>query len=1717
MRRDTAAPPAFGEWWVAQLPWGELTVVPGAVGAWRRELVERAALEQVLARLEHRADAIRDLLRDYDELRARVRSLFDSLAAAEWMPRSALGSFENLSSDAALALEHAMPQLLEVERSLVRLAEMRAKAEVLAARLSEVMQPVSVVHGSGLAGLEAVVAARVADLERRMAALAELEHNAVTIVQELESATADASIRLIAENPLRLAALGGFLVGRRIHSALGERLRTLREHPDLIGTLVAVLCASAPDLAAPLLATLSARFDAGEDVSAALADLPASTWQALIELQPVLFAPIAGAALAAAVATDENSLLDYLAPCVEQDDVSGPLIGPVRALCEARRRGQFASVRAAFGQARKALQKTKSAGRTEASTPGGGGSSEIQQRLIAVISNEPGMSGHYHKLRVEARVELLLPLRPLVLAGDAIGALAAWQKLGSVDDLVTRSIRSYARRAELGETHRSQLQNYLESVDRLLKRWVGADATSEAQLPATVVHAWTSLFADIDAGRVSGLDGVVKTIGAALASPGDFPLRDFGQRTVTSPELALPGDDRRVTPCLPWSFARAVERDAVDLRLFLAERLRAIAGGTTLSVADAVELFLAEGRWQVARAAARGDAALETLVMARAAAQREALQQGYVELLRQAEEARAQDELVDLAFGYFREALEDLAPERVHTAALDLEKEVRRFQVESDPRRKQLRELLAEAGAVVVESESTDLLQSRFDALSAQATERRIHIDEFSRLDPALPLSLRESWMVAAQQLDRPGLWPSERMSGELAECIDYFNRYLRGRLKHRQDSAEVTDLLVRRLEMWLPAQLRAALSGDEAAVSSLLGLREEIRDFAPAGRVLQLLGETAPPQRVPIPAPTPALVRGEVQSRSQAVTSPGVPETISAAELYTSAREYLGQRARAESAAMSGVRADLAQLRQLALGSDWNHIRLVAAACVEARSGSSDRLSGQEAVYAVAVLRTQLSDAASERLALAQHVVAAVLDNPDADYYLVEEARRAALVDALAAISGAPTSGARMPDRLADALSRLCRCHPTDPVLAQAAQLFGRATALPCRDGSPGSSRLARHYWDAFSGERESADRRSNLLHLLYRLRRSEALRSLSIDAKPYDEQLMQAINAFEKAESAPEVRPRTLQISAAIREQARGKNVKAWTLLFALLERSFGDVNAGEVLTARVEAGDVTEADGIVTIPIHLVPPLHDAPVRLSLQLNSTDSATDDGTALLSDDEILLKERVVPLAVRRDLLGPPGEELRVPYRITGRTIRGNPVDVRGAWTIIPRSRGRAEPLQPEDVQRAWPGAKGEPLTLNAGFFGRERERREIKRHVLADDRPRSVMLFGQRRVGKTSLLYQMIEELPPREGGIAGAFLDVSGLEAGTEPFPRALFNWICAALDTHERNELLRNALQQAQGQRIEITKLARGLNTSSLFYALEGLVERLREKSRGRISRLALFIDEFDRFVEPLLRGQQKEVENLMWQVRQIVQQSRNVSLVLAGSGLQRMLSERYDTALFGSIAQVEVGPFRKPEDREAVEKTFLPEVVRSRLCSLEEFGVLVDTAYDLSGGYPFYLTMLGYSAGLLAAGHGLTPASLHRAADEMVRGGVPNVSWRIDAGRFYLHVFETAQRLPQRLQAVVKLVLAYLAQQTSRDFPTVPKDIIDSADLGNTTESERQKALDFLITERVVDIDRRTGRPTIRIGVPLTASAVREMAVEIQNDAMQALRATKGFA
>src|SRR6185436_4172812 len=137
---------------------------------------------------------------------------------------------------------------------------------------------------------------------------------------------------------------------------------------------------------------------------------------------------------------------------------------------------------------------------------------------------------------------------------------------------------------------------------------------------------------------------------------------------------------------------------------------------------------------------------------------------------------------------------------------------------------------------------------------------------------------------------------------------------------------------------------------------------------------------------------------------------------------------------------------------------------------------------------------------------------------------------------------------------------------------------------------------------------------------------------------------------------------------------------------------------------------------------------------------------------------------------------------------------------------------------LSSDEILNAWPGHDGNPLRDHAlsAFRGREREMVKLRALLTEPGRPRSVIIFGDRRTGKTSFLMKLVREFPPKRDNVCAVFDDIAGLEIDARPgaLPRALFKHIVDALDSN-RNQEFRDALRSATGSEVSVTALARDL--------------------------------------------------------------------------------------------------------------------------------------------------------------------------------------------------------------------------------------------------------------------------------------------------------------
>lgn len=1652
-------------------------------------------------------DVLRNAVRSADErtsivedLVRRITRQLNEIGAMPWWEQPvAFSALARVSETETLG--SAGTRLSVLEGQVSRVNNAHARLSTLAERLERRPEPVALESSLDLERMATALEQRAdvfhGELERQTV----LEARARGLVDRIlaldpatrsEDALADTAV----EDSINLAHQ--YLVGRSLVSVPGRF--------ELAGALFALSWPSAPSkVADPLRTEVERRRGTAEEVQL-LAYLDLAMLQQLASRAPEIRGQIAELLFVTALVADDSEALDYLDTILPGLEAHPACVSVYRAFCAAHRRGSLGSLRAHL-HAAEGMGASVAATENEAR--------QARERLLEMVRNPPGMTGNFHRLRLIARMEFLVPLEPSLASGNIEGAAAIWRGRGTVNDMVDWCVRASGRAGELDDVHHRQTAAFLGGFGRELER------CRRLHLPpqrTELTEAILRLDEEIDraddrsASLLRRIDLLRGDSPSAL-----LPSQDFGRRTTQeqSGRLVLQEAHDFVRSNMLFCWPSVVAGDPVSLRALLIDRVRD-AHGAGVALDMAVDVYLQSGALVAARRAALEDAGVAARVEEAIQHKITAFEQRHADVLVDARAGRKENGYLDLWLIEIEEALKAFDLAAADRLTKELEPLVAEHKRKTDPVRLSHLEFLREAGEEGLDELPVDALAERICTLRVLRRDRRLHILELETAaeNEIFALSHRAAWSALSQQLDQPRSWPVEEVALGLSLDFQMFFKFMRGKLRHRNVDPDIVDVLVSRLGEWITEQglLVVAAETSESALLRIHAMAQEIENAAPERHILHLLGVSATPAKplVPTPSIVGAPSRNELQSMWGVSRAERRERTLPPpVDVVARVRQFLKRFAKAEQDVQAAEPRDL---KDAILRRDWRSARGRAAALVLQRDVPTEPLlAAGEVVYALTLTLGSSIDDRTAKEAFTKACLGAILHDQDFGFYSMSRHVDVVLPRALVRITlgeeqAPPTDAPYDASRLMVALSKLSEMGPGDEAYDWTGDLLATASSVQARDGTPGAAQLAQKIWGALTGLKDNAAPRRNLLLLLYRLRRFEALRHLAQTARPVDDLIVQCVMVFERAEADPELRVPAMQIYSALCDQARGRqNTKPWTQMFGRIGPSVEEDSGPAISCSLEDAFAGEEIDGTVTLPIRLVPAPSVVVDGVQIHIGAEDVAHVE-----TYDDVLVKDAVIYPRVPRACFGSGGEVTAVPYRIVGRTIRGAKIDLRGSWTLQTARVPVAQPIREGELRAGWPGASGEPVTAAEAFHGRQREIHEIERYVLADDRQRSVMLFGQRRIGKTSLLCQMVASMPPSEGRVAGAFLDVSGMALSKGSLAKSFFDHVVVALENDTRNASLRRKLEQFD---VAIPHLARGLTPAvSLAYALEGLVDKMKRESRGSISRIALFIDEFDRFVEPLLANQREEVDQLMWQIRQIVQRSEAISLVLAGSGLQRLLVTEYVAPLFGSIDSVEIAPFDMERDRNAIEHTFIPPSLRSRICAKDAFCELAQEAYLLSGGHPYYLSMLGYSAALQAAGRPLTRAALNRTVEAMVNGTIRATGPRIDAARFYAPIFESLRRLSARLQAVAQLLLLQVAQRTTREYPWLSvADVGEGADLRGVDGAEIVQAQRALVDEDVLDVDGRTGTPRFRIRVPLTASALRQDATVLRQESKQKLQ------
>ncbi|HUU53289.1 MAG TPA: HEAT repeat domain-containing protein [Armatimonadota bacterium] len=304
---------------------------------------------------------------------------------------------------------------------------------------------------------------------------------------------------------------------------------------------------------------------------------------------------------------------------------------------------------------------------------------------------------------------------------------------------------------------------------------------------------------------------------------------------------------------------------------------------------------------------------------------------------------------------------------------------------------------------------------------------------------------------------------------------------------------------------------------------------------------------------------------------------------------------------------------------------------------------------------------------------------------------------------------------------------------------------------------------------------------------------------------------------------------------------------------------------------------------------------------------------------------------------------------------------VRGRVQYRRGAGEGASEFEGRVKAVRAGPLGAvANPYVVGKPLAADSAmFFGRAAEIEYVARALAGGEGGSVVVLVGQRRTGKTSLLKRVAARLSYQYRPV---FVDVQGiLVSETGAFFEELAR---LALSGEGAAAMLGDGEAPAGGRGADMVREA------------AALCDR----------RLVLLLDEFDD-LDAKVRSGRLSAE-VFDQLRNLVQHSENVSLVLCGTHRLEELAGDHWSFLLNLATYRRVGCFEREEGE---------EVLRA---PLQRLGIVCEDAAiararRLTGGHPYFLQLVGYRLveECVASGEAAVRVdTVERAAEEVVEQG-----------------------------------------------------------------------------------------------------------------------------
>ena len=415
-------------------------------------------------------------------------------------------------------------------------------------------------------------------------------------------------------------------------------------------------------------------------------------------------------------------------------------------------------------------------------------------------------------------------------------------------------------------------------------------------------------------------------------------------------------------------------------------------------------------------------------------------------------------------------------------------------------------------------------------------------------------------------------------------------------------------------------------------------------------------------------------------------------------------------------------------------------------------------------------------------------------------------------------------------------------------------------------------------------------------------------------------------------------------------------------------------------------------------------------------------------------------------------------------------------------------------ETAPPADLGTS-PYIVGSPIDREEMFFGREDIINRIRRQLSTRHRANVVLLEGNRRTGKTSILgrLQAPEVLPDwitvncslqggeghaRKPGLStNEVFRLMARHVGLAVHSSGLRVWL-PDMDPPDPRKRFKIAFAKA---------VRRAFSGSRPFETFELFLQTVIDAAKPR--RILLMLDEFDKLQEGIDNGitSPQVPEN----IRYLLHTYPGVSAILTGSRRLKRLREEYWSALFGLGHRVAVSELRGRDAR-----LLVTQPVEGRLSYVPEAR---DRVVDLCARHPFLIQSLCNRIFDRAAESGrrlVTVGEANRAAVEMVRDNEHfRTLWDYAETERKRLILAWCQRLQEGPDPVT---LSLLETKLEESGVIVPR--------GHRLGDD----LEFLRELELVRLDNRTSESAYTLAVPLMGMWIKG-SIDFENQRRRAVR------